>query len=594
MIWRIIHDSMDDRTQFVPRHSGRNVLPCTPLFSRLLRLAHRSSKVAIRDCRANVTRTHVQLLSDVLALRETLINSLDHRTREALDNGEDVYIAVLALGSYEYAVAVLAVLAAGAAAVPLTTALPVDEAVYFVKKSGSVAILAHSNAMELGQRLEAKIVQEGDPKFQCIPIQPALFSTTIDPFDILVSSDLYLDENGPGIVIFTSGTTGPPKGAVMRRSYVFDGAIAVAEHYALTEADVMLHVLPVHHATGVGITFFPFLVSGCTIEFRSGSFDEKWLWDRWREGARDPQRRLTFFSGVPTIYMRMRRYYQRVLSKLAPAHLAEYVAGARQFRACLCGTSALPYPINQFWMELMQKKIVQRYGATEFGAIFKVRLGSADEVPEGSVGERVPGIDIKLSDGDEGEVLVKSPHMFSKYLGDPEATAKAHDKEGYFRTGDLARRQGKHYFIIGRASMDIIKSGGYKISALDIEREILALPYVSEIMVVGVEDIEFGQRVAALIALQEEEISEEFLKTHGDGKKVELTIDNLRRDLRDRLAGYKMPTLLRIVKGDFPKTASGKVLKKLLGPRFFPPNYLETPEVQVWKSSKPPDNLAKL
>jgi malonyl-CoA/methylmalonyl-CoA synthetase len=194
----------------------------------------------------------------------------------------------------------------------------------------------------------------------------------------------------------------------MRRAFVFDCALSVADHYRLTEDDVMLHVLPVHHATGVGINFFPFLISGSRIEFRSGGFDEVWMWERWKQGAVNPRRRLTFFSGVPTIYMRMRRHYQRNLHKLPSEELAKYIAGARQFRACLCGTSALPQPLNDFWTTLMQKKIVQRYGATEFGAVFKVRLDDK-RVPDGSVGEIASGVDVRLSEGDEGEVLVRSP-----------------------------------------------------------------------------------------------------------------------------------------------------------------------------------------
>jgi malonyl-CoA/methylmalonyl-CoA synthetase len=159
--------------------------------------------------------------------------------------------------------------------------------------------------------------------------------------------------------------------------------------------------------------------------------------------------------------------------------------------------------------------------------------------------------------------------MFSKYLHDPEATASAHDSDGYFRTGDIARQEGSYYYIVGRASLDIIKSGGYKISALDIERELLGLPYIAEAMVVGVFDDEFGQRVAALVSLQEEELTDSFHATHGTTRLV-LTIDNLRRDLQGRLARYKLPTLLRIVHGELPKTATGKVQKKILGPRFFP------------------------
>lgn len=137
---------------------------------------------------------------------------------------------------------------------------------------------------------------------------------------------------------------------------------------------------------------------------------------------------------------------------------------------------------------------------------------------------------------------------------------------------------------MGRASLDIIKSGGYKISALDIEREILALPYISEVMVVGVVDEEFGQRVAALIALSEEHMTEEFLATHGNSAHV-LTIDDLRKDLRSRLVGYKMPTLLRVIEGELPKTATGKVMKKVLGPKFFPPDYDTIADVQMWQAA---------
>lgn len=184
--------------------------------------------------------------------------------------------------------------------------------------------------------------------------------------------------------------------------------------------------------------------------------------------------------------------------------------------------------------------------------------------------------------------------MFSKYLFDPEATAGAHDEEGYYRTGDIARREGKYYYIVGRASLDIIKSGGYKISALDIERELLGLPYIAEAMVVGVDDEEFGQRVAALVSLQEEEMTDNFLQTYGNNDYL-LTLEEVRRDLRNRLAGYKIPTLLRIVDGELPKTATGKVQKKLLGPQFFPvPGYQECSEVQQWVKTSELAELSKL
>jgi malonyl-CoA/methylmalonyl-CoA synthetase len=158
-------------------------------------------------------------------------------------------------------------------------------------------------------------------------------------------------------------------------------------------------------------------------------------------------------------------------------------------------------------------------------------------------------------------------------LDDEKATREAHEADGFFITGDIARKEGDYYFILGRASLDIIKSGGYKISALDIEREILGLEYVSEVLVVGVEDEEFGQRVGAAVSLK-------------DTKSKDLSLSTLRQDLRSKLAGYKMPTLLRVVEGEFPKSATGKVQKKTLGPKYFPRNYVEDPEVQVWNSNK--------
>jgi malonyl-CoA/methylmalonyl-CoA synthetase len=210
---------------------------------------------------------------------------------------------------------------------------------------------------------------------------------------------------------------------------------------------------------------------------------------------------------------------------------------------------------------------------------------------QGSAGKKVAGVDVRLSEGDQGEILIRSPYLFTKYvwrmrgisnilnillnryryLHNPDATAASFDEDGYYRSGDIGRREGDYYFIMGRASVDILKSGGYKISALDVEREIIALEYVSEVMVCGVEDDDFGQRVAAAIVLKDE------------NNASHLILDHLRADLRARLAGYKLPTLLRVI-SELPKTASGKVMKKALKGQLFPPG--GHPDVQVWKSKE--------
>ena len=355
---------MEDRTNFVPRHVGRNIFPANPFFNRLVRFAHAiPPRICVRDDNLGKEYTHLQLLTDALALRERIWNDfLTEELRRKLDERKEVYIAILAPGGYEYTLAVVAALALGAAIVPMTVALPPEEALYFVTKSGAACVLCSSSAAILGKDIE-RLVRHEDSRstFSCIPIASSIDNDLLSPYEMVVSSDKFLSDSEPGVVIFTSGTTGRPKGAVMRRGFVHDTALAVADHYGFGPDDTMLHLLPVHHATGIGINFFPCLMSSCVIEFKSGSFSPEWTWERWRRGG------ITVFSGVPTIYMRMMRYFEQTLS--SRSKVDEYLQGARNIKACLCGTSALPKPIADFWTGILGKRIVLRFGATEFGAV---------------------------------------------------------------------------------------------------------------------------------------------------------------------------------------------------------------------------------
>ena len=176
-------------------------------------------------------------------------------------------------------------------------ALPPQEAAYFVEKSRQVAIVTSASARQLANDTTRLLNERNGTHVSVVGVDEHLVKSSPEPKRFLISSDRHLDENNAGLVIFTSGTTGLPKGAVLRRGFISEETRATAEHFGITSSDVLLHVLPVHHATGAMINFFPFLASGACIEFRSGSFDAQWLWERWRKGG------LTFFSGVPTIYM---------------------------------------------------------------------------------------------------------------------------------------------------------------------------------------------------------------------------------------------------------------------------------------------------
>lgn len=551
-----------DRCDFAPQHTGPNVFPNFFLFSRLVRWAHKPL-LACRDVTFGFTASYAQLLTDVLHLRDHLRSQLHPDVVGRIDQDDDVYILLLGPCGYEFTVGFLALVALGAVVVPISPDLPVKEATYFATKSRAVAVLMADRCVELGEGLK-EVLKRERPTFDAIRIRPHLMREPLEPADFQVSSDRYMDLNKPGYVIFTSGTTGPPKGGVKRRGFLYDVATQFSDMHGLRAGDVVLHVLPVHHATGITVTLLPFLWSGATIEFRSGGFDTAWTWARMRKGDLD------YFSGVPTIYMRLLRYYEQELCRLPEAQ--EYARGASRIRGMLCGTSALPRPLQQKWTALRRGSgILTRYGGTEFGNAFTVTPELLKEgVPDGSVGQKAPGVDLKLSNGDEGEVLMRNPLLFSNYLFDEQATRNIIDEEGYFKTGDIASRRGAYYFIQGRASIDILKSGGYKLSALDIEREIMGLPYISEVIVVGVEDEEFGQRVAAAIVLRED-------------LRESLTLEQLRADLRGRLAGYKMPTLLRIV-NEIRKNATGKAIKKVLVRELFPSE--GHPDVQRWTSSK--------
>ena len=571
-----------DRRDFVPHHEARgDVLPCNPLFSRLLTLAsRRTSRPAIRDLNAGIEKTTAELLSDAVNFRDVLRSKLRPETLQALHDGEEVFISLVAPGGYEFTVGILGILGLGAAASPFSPHQPVQEASYYVNKAKSVAVVVSDSARSIGQELAAEIQRTTNPDFICVPVSAGLGQPFRAASSLILSSAGYQDLNSPGVVIFTSGTTGPPKGALLPLAAITDGALCFAEQMKVCETDTCQHLLPVHHATGIWVSFFPFLLMGACIEFKSGSFSPEWTWNRWKQGG------ITHFSGVPTIYMRMMRYWQEKISKLPPAEREAYHEAPGQFRSALCGTSALPKPINDFWTEMMNgKKIKQRYGSTEQGVIFNMPFDDDEEIPDASAGFSALGVDVRLSEGDEGEVRSRSFYMFSKYIHDPEATKAAFDQDGFFKSGDVAYRKGNHYWITGRESVDILKSGGYKISALDIEREILSLPYVNEVMVVGVPDEEVGQREGAVLSLSDSEAALNYFREHNrvSGK---LKLDDLREDLRNRLAGYKLPTLLRLIEGELPKSATNKVVKKVLMPMYFPEHWSSLPEVQKWEGQR--------
>lgn len=277
-----------------------------------------------------------------------------------------------------------------------------------MRKAQQVAIIHSSSASQLAHAVQNHVNRQG-ANVLCFDVLPHLpKSSKVSPLDLSISSTKTLDGNSPGVVIFTSGTTGKPKGAVMRRSYSYETATAIGDGYDIVPTDVILHVLPVHHTTGFGTSFFPFLNYGACIEFQTDNFDPAWVWNRWRQGG------ITVFSAVPTIYMRLKWYFENNITSCPPKEKQEYLTAAKNLRALLCGSSALSDSVQNFWTGLRQRPILARYGASEFPGCIKIGAEPDPNLPAGSVGTAIPGVEVKLTEGDHGELLVKSPWMFSK------------------------------------------------------------------------------------------------------------------------------------------------------------------------------------
>jgi malonyl-CoA/methylmalonyl-CoA synthetase len=341
------------------------------------------------------------------------------------------------------------------------------------------------------------------------------------------------------LVVYTSGTTSTPKGVMLRHRHLEAQCAALAAAWEIREDDVLVHALPLHHVHGLVIALLDVLRVGGSALMLPG-FDEHEVLAACGHG--------TVFMGVPTMYARL----VDALDAMPPGAQREAVERLARMRLCTSGSAALPVRVGGRWTEHVGSYPVERFGMTELGVALSNPL-DGQRVP-GSVGWPLPGVGIRVvsddgADAEEGELLVAGPGVFEGYWRRPQETGTAFvidDGVRWFRTGDTVRRDPDGSVrVLGRTSVDILKSAGYKLSAPEIEEAIRRHPAVRDAAVVGLPDETYGQRVAAAVMLG------------GDGI---ITPDELIDFLRDELAGYQLPRLVRIV-DDLPRNALGKVVK---------------------------------
>ncbi len=321
----------------------------------------------------------------------------------------------------------------------------------------------------------------------------------------------------------------------------------LAEVWEWTAEDVLVHALPLFHVHGLVLGVLGPLRLGGALR-HLGRFDTAGVARELNAGA-------SVLFGVPTMYHRIAG------SLAAEPELAKGLASARLL---VSGSAALPVHDHERILAATGRRVVERYGMTETLMNTSVRLDAGPGATSaGTVGVPLPGVELRLVDDDGaplpaadgesiGEIQVRGPHLFTEYLGRPDATAAAFTPDGWFRTGDMAvLESGGAVRLVGRRATDLIKSGGYKIGAGEIENALLEHPGVAEAAVTGAPDADLGERIVAWIVPADP-------RTPPDPEEL---ADHVAR----RLAPHKRPREVRLLAA-LPRNDMGKVMKRVLDP----------------------------
>nr|WP_202424810.1 acyl-CoA synthetase [Streptomyces sp. HUCO-GS316] len=433
-------------------------------------------------------------------------------------------VAVWAAPCLETAVGVVGALLAGQAVVPLNPKSGEKELGHILSDSAPTAVLAAPDdelpaAVRGFERIDVDVYGSGP-----------------------VLDDGSAADDDPALVVYTSGTTGPPKGAVLPRRAIATTLDALADAWQWTGDDVLVHGLPLFHVHGLVLGVLGPLRRGGAVR-HLGRFGTEALARELNSGA-------TMMFGVPTMYHRIAEALPE-----DPA-LAKALGGARLL---VSGSAALPVHDQERITAATGRRVIERYGMTE--TLMNTSVRADGEPRAGTVGVPLPGVELRLVEEDGspitsydgetvGEIQVRGPNLFTGYLNRPDATAAAFTADGWFRTGDMAVRDPDGYVrIVGRKATDLIKSGGYKIGAGEIENALLEHPGVREAAVTGEPDADLGERIVAWIVPADAQSPPDAAE--------------LADHVAGRLAPHKRPRVVHCLDA-LPRNDMGKIMKRAL------------------------------
>ena len=447
---------------------------------------------------------------------------------ETLSRSRGSRVALLVAPGFEYVATLWGIWRAGATAIPLCLSHPQPEIHYSLMDSEAEVAVA--------SLLQADLLRKGTDGTHCkvLPVDELLTREADGPS---------LSKSKDAMILYTSGSTGTPKGVVISHANLESQIKTLCSAWGWARSDRILHTLPLHHTHGLVNALLCSLWTGAVCEFLP-RFETAAVWKRLASGE------ITLFMGVPTMYAKLLAHWKA----LARQEKDVLGRGCAQLRLMVSESAALPAHIFAEWEEITDQVLLERYGMTEIGMVLSNPLQGPRR--PGTVGAPLEGVQLRrvtedgtilTRDDIPGEIEVKSPAVFEQYWRRPrEITESFYD--GWFRTGDVAVIEDGYWKILGRQSVDIIKTGGYKISALEVENVLLHHSSIRECAVIGLGDAVWGERVCAIVSLT---------------KQQELDLEDLRSWSKQRLAPYKVPTRL-LVLDSLPRNAMGKVVKPLL------------------------------
>lgn len=475
---------------------------------------------------AIVESSKVYTYKDLDSQSDNLANELERRFGKL--KSERIIIMVSA--GFNYCSALFAVWKSGAIAVPVFIDLPANAIEYYIEDSGAIVLLTDDYRAGDLEMLKEKV--------NIINLSQLVISSRL-PYQ---SQSDYEDD---ALIIYTSGTTSKPKGVLTTHRILEAQITILVEAWEWTSEDAILNVLPLHHVHGLVNALLCPLFAGSRI-FILAKFDVGIVWNLLLSG------KINVFMAVPTIYAKLISAFEL----LTEEENQKITLALKNFRLMVSGSAALPVSVLEKWMTISGHFLLERYGMTEIGmAISNPYRG---ERKAGFVGLPLPSVQVRLFDNDSkkiaenedaGEIQIKSPAVFKSYWKKQAATKDSFTEDGWFKTGDLAVCIDGYYKILGRLSSDIIKSGGYKLSAIEIEESLREHPALSDVAILAIPDETWGETVVAVLVLKEKD-------SLVDAKSIS-------EWLSDKLPAYKIPKKYRFV-DELPRNAMGKIVKNSL------------------------------